>query len=72
MYCEYENVFFFYYRYDLYSVTHYNQYAFSKTVGKPSIKPKDTNFRVDSMGQRFGLSKTDTAKINAAYVRKKY
>ena len=55
--------------YDLYSVTHYNQYAFSTGVGVQSIKPKDPSFDVNNMGQRFGMSVTDAAQIRAAYVR---
>ncbi|XP_066916180.1 uncharacterized protein [Clytia hemisphaerica] len=53
--------------YDLHSVTHYNQYAFSTGVGVQSIQPKDPSFDVNSMGQRFGMSVTDAAQIRAAY-----
>ena len=50
------------------SIMHYNQFAFSKNIGEQTITPKDTNVKGDELGQRFGLTKTDSAQINAAYV----
>ena len=47
---------------------HYNQFAFSKDVGEKTITPVDPKIDGESLGQRSGLTKTDIAQINAAYV----
>jgi len=57
-------------RYDLSSVMHYNQYAFSTGLGVVSIKPKEgSGINGNDLGQREGFSKIDAAQIRAAYVR---
>ncbi|XP_069077862.1 astacin-like metalloendopeptidase isoform X2 [Pleurodeles waltl] len=51
--------------YDFQSVLHYGRYAYSKTPGLPSIIPKpDPNIEI---GQRYGLSPLDVAKLNRLY-----
>ena len=48
----------------------YNQYAFSKNIGDITISPVNKTVSGNSLGQRLGLSLTDIAQINAAYVSK--
>uniref|UniRef100_A0A8C5WKA9 Metalloendopeptidase n=1 Tax=Leptobrachium leishanense TaxID=445787 RepID=A0A8C5WKA9_9ANUR len=51
--------------YDYSSVMHYGKYAFSINYIRPSIKPIPNNFT--PIGQRYGLSNLDVAKINKLY-----
>ncbi|KAM4723183.1 embryonic protein UVS.2-like [Rhinophrynus dorsalis] len=51
--------------YDFSSVLHYGWYTFSNTSGQPSLKPKpDPSV---SIGQRYGLSSLDVAKVKKLY-----
>ncbi|KAG8560276.1 hypothetical protein GDO81_014877, partial [Engystomops pustulosus] len=51
--------------YDYGSVMHYNKYAFTTTLGKPTIEPKpNPNIPI---GQRDGMSILDVSKINRLY-----
>ncbi|XP_019407837.1 PREDICTED: astacin-like metalloendopeptidase isoform X1 [Crocodylus porosus] len=51
--------------YDYFSVMHYGAYAFSNTSGKATIVPiPDPSVPI---GQRYGLSNLDVAKINKIY-----
>ena len=60
--------FFFVFRYDYFSIMHYNQYAFSKNIGGISIVPLDPNIKGSDLGQRSGFTETDVDQIKAAYV----